>query len=245
MHMNFFSLLMMFLVVTTFLTGCDFIDPQPKVSNESIIQETVDLELTAPKPDPAILNAVAGSPDNVLTESRQTPRDGTTQSPRTVVIKDEVSVIDEDQDGVIDTADGCLETKIGAKVDTNGCYLVLAEKRIFQLDIIFHSGSVTFDPVYEVIVKELAEFLTHYPNTHVVIEGHTDNVGLTATNQKLSEHRAEAVEKVLIEKYQVKPELLSHVGYGDTQPMADNNTEEGRELNRRIVATVQVVEPET
>ena len=81
-------------------------------------------------------------------------------------------------------------------------------------------------------------FLTKYPDTTAVIEGHSDNVGTTEQNIKLSQHRAESVVSYLKENFQIAPSRLKAVGYGETRPIADNSTEEGKRANRRIGAVI-------
>jgi OOP family OmpA-OmpF porin len=84
----------------------------------------------------------------------------------------------------------------------------------------------------------IGTFLKKYPNTTAVIEGHTDNVGTSEKNEELSQRRAESVVAYLREEFQVAPSRLRAVGYGETRPLADNSTEEGKRLNRRIGAVV-------
>jgi outer membrane protein OmpA-like peptidoglycan-associated protein len=67
----------------------------------------------------------------------------------------------------------------------------------------------------------------------VVVEGHTDNVGKAAVNQKLSQGRADSVMKYLVGKG-VAPSRLEAKGYGESKPVADNATAKGREANRRV-----------
>jgi outer membrane protein OmpA-like peptidoglycan-associated protein len=76
------------------------------------------------------------------------------------------------------------------------------------------------------------EFLTVNPTVHIEISGHTDNVGNDQLNQTLSENRAKAVYQYLISN-QISPARLVYKGYGKTQPIALNTTEEGRQKNRR------------
>jgi OOP family OmpA-OmpF porin len=75
--------------------------------------------------------------------------------------------------------------------------------------------------------------LKERPDLKVVIEGHTCNIGTDAYNQKLSERRAQSVHDYLV-RNGVSSTKLSTVGRGETQPMADNKTKSGRELNRRV-----------
>lgn len=84
----------------------------------------------------------------------------------------------------------------------------------------------------------VATFLKKYPDTTAVIEGHTDNVGSAEENMKLSTRRAESVVSYLVETHQIARSRISAVGYGDTRPLADNGTEEGKRQNRRIGAVI-------
>jgi OOP family OmpA-OmpF porin len=87
-------------------------------------------------------------------------------------------------------------------------------------------------------VKNLADFMKQYPQTTTVVEGHTDSVGPDAYNQKLSQRRADAVKQVLV-KDGIAPNRVSSVGYGKSRPVADNATEAGRAINRRVEASVE------
>jgi OOP family OmpA-OmpF porin len=82
-------------------------------------------------------------------------------------------------------------------------------------------------------LNEAVSFVKKYPSAKVKIEGHTDNRGSDAYNQKLSEKRTQAVANYLIEKGAVKKANISAVGYGESKPVADNKTAKGRAENRR------------
>jgi OOP family OmpA-OmpF porin len=84
-------------------------------------------------------------------------------------------------------------------------------------------------------------FLTKYPGTTAVIEGHTDNIGTEEHNLALSKQRAESVVAYLVDTVHVDRSRLSAVGYGFSRPVADNDTEEGKRQNRRINAVVSCV----
>lgn len=81
-------------------------------------------------------------------------------------------------------------------------------------------------------------FLNRYPDTTAVIEGHTDNVGTSGENLTLSRRRADSVVSYLEDSFHIAPLRLTAVGYGDTRPLADNGTEEGKRRNRRIDAVI-------
>jgi len=88
-------------------------------------------------------------------------------------------------------------------------------------------------------IQNLADFMKEYGQTTTVLEGHTDSVGTDAYNQRLSERRANAVRKVLVDEYGVGGDRVNAVGYGESRPVADNATEEGRAINRRVEAEVE------
>lgn len=91
-------------------------------------------------------------------------------------------------------------------------------------------------------LNEVVTFANEYPDVQLESGGHTCSIGTEAYNQKLSERRAASVKAYLVGKG-VVAERISTVGYGESKPMADNNTREGRELNRRVeVCTVLKVE---
>ncbi|HVX67504.1 MAG TPA: OmpA family protein [Bryobacteraceae bacterium] len=105
--------------------------------------------------------------------------------------------------------------------------------RISVYGINFDTGKATLKPESEAVLAKLQEVLQNNPEWHVLVEGHTDNVGTSAANLALSKQRAEAVVAWLVAKGIEKPRL-SAAGYGDKRPAADNNTDEGRAKNRRV-----------
>ena len=76
--------------------------------------------------------------------------------------------------------------------------------------------------------------LVQHPELRIRIEGHTDSEGEDAYNQQLSEQRATAVRSYLVEKYGVAAQRLETAGLGESKPVADNATPEGRQQNRRV-----------
>lgn len=107
-----------------------------------------------------------------------------------------------------------------------------------ELDVKFDFDKSVVKPNSYGDVKNLADFMKQYPQTTTVVEGHTDSVGPDAYNQKLSQRRADAVKQVLV-KDGIAPNRVSSVGYGKSRPVADNATEAGRAINRRVEASVE------
>lgn len=146
--------------------------------------------------------------------------------------------VDSDKDGVADYLDKCPNTPAGTKVDAAGCPIVVKveEKKEITLEgmTTFKTGKSELTPAAKLELDKVAEFIKERPTSKWVIEGHTDNVGSAKSNKKLSENRAISVMKYLISKG-VNKNQLSSIGYGSEMPVASNDTEEGRQKNRRVV----------
>lgn len=99
-------------------------------------------------------------------------------------------------------------------------------------DVYFNFNAFDLPPESQVVIREFHDFLVDNPGLKVSIEGHTDNIGNEADNLILSKRRAKAVYNLLIE-LGIKTNRLSFKGYGESKPIANNDTEEGRSLNRR------------
>jgi OOP family OmpA-OmpF porin len=101
--------------------------------------------------------------------------------------------------------------------------------------VTFATGTAAFTNDSELALNHVLDYLTKSPEVAVMrIEGHTDNRGARAGNQKLSEARAYAVAKWLV-AHGVDCKRVLPLGFGDTEPVADNGSEDGRAQNRRTV----------
>ncbi len=138
--------------------------------------------------------------------------------------------LDNDKDRVVNRLDKCPTTPAGDKVDAVGCSLSMA------LEVQFDTGKATIKPESNGKLDEFVQFLKDVPSANGELEGHTDNVGKKASNQSLSQRRAEAVKAYVVGKG-VDAARLTAKGYGDTKPVADNKTVDGRAANRRVVFT--------
>jgi outer membrane protein OmpA-like peptidoglycan-associated protein len=147
-------------------------------------------------------------------------------------------LIDEDRDGVIAARDLCPNTPSGSSVDNNGCSSQTTRQVSSELNIFFDSGKSELKPRFYPELKGLVTFLKNNPTSTVVIEGHTDNKGSAESNKVLSQERATAISDVLIDSFRIKPDRVKGIGYGANRPITDNNTEAGREQNRRVVAEI-------
>lgn len=144
---------------------------------------------------------------------------------------------DNDEDGVPDDEDECPE--ISGEPDREGCpaktYVQIENGQVYIFGKVrFRTGSDEIDERSEPLLDQVAQALDANPQVKKVrIEGHTDNVGDSALNQKLSEDRAAAVRKALIARG-IDGDRLEARGYGDSRPAAPNRTKAGRTKNRRV-----------
>jgi len=147
--------------------------------------------------------------------------------------------LDGDKDGVVDRLDACLETPAGAKVDDKGCRIILTEDVSIKLSVQFANNSNVVTDEYRTEVKKVADFMSEYPDTSVVIEGHTDSRGKASYNKSLSERRATAVMQYLVSEFGITQARVSATGKGEVSPVADNATADGRAANRRVQAEIK------
>lgn len=113
-------------------------------------------------------------------------------------------------------------------MDANGCSLRAS------LSVFFDTDSSVLKPASFAELDNMARFLADVPSATGVVEGHTDSVGADAYNLALSQRRADAVRKYLVDKG-VAANRLQAKGLGEGQPAADNKTADGRAQNRRVV----------
>ena len=98
----------------------------------------------------------------------------------------------------------------------------------------FDTGKAAIKPESKPLLDEIGKLLNDNKDLKLSIEGHTDNVGNKAMNQKLSEQRAAAVKNDLVSNSKIDPNRLVTKGFGDTKPIADNGTDDGKAQNRRV-----------
>ena len=138
--------------------------------------------------------------------------------------------MDSDGDGVTDDKDQCPDTPAGASVDARGCWS-------FEAVVLFDFDSTEIKPEAHPILNEASDILKKNPEINVKIDGHTDNIGTSTYNVKLSERRAKAVMEYFVSK-SVSAKRLTIKGFGLTMPVASNDTKEGRAKNRRVELTI-------
>lgn len=139
---------------------------------------------------------------------------------------------DSDNDGVPDSADLCPNTPPGFKVDATGC--IVKEQTVIVLNNVafeFDSSKLTHEA--RLVLDNVVAGLSAQPSVSVEIAGHTDSLGTQAYNLQLSQARAASVRNFLVSRG-IDGSRLRSEGYGEFNPIDDNNTEEGRARNRRV-----------
>jgi OOP family OmpA-OmpF porin len=137
---------------------------------------------------------------------------------------------DLDGDGVPNERDKCPNTRPGAVVDLDGCEV----EAVIELEgVYFDFDKATIKPEGKVVLNEAAALLKKHERVVVEVAGHTDSTGSDTYNQGLSERRANSVKDYLTSQG-VTATRLSAKGYGEAQPVASNDTKEGRAENRRV-----------
>jgi OOP family OmpA-OmpF porin len=156
--------------------------------------------------------------------------------------------VDTDGDGVFDIADKCPNTPSGVKVDGSGCPLPKAETKVYITEedkrvvseairnLEFDFGKATIRDRSYPSLDRVADLLVQ-KNFSLKLAGHTDNVGSDAANLKLSKDRAESIKAYLVGKG-ANASRIEATGYGESQPIASNKTDAGRQQNRRVEFTL-------
>ena len=162
---------------------------------------------------------------------------------------------DTDADGVLDDTDQCPDTTAGATVDQQGCEPppppppppppCVTTGDAWQLDgceagtrivlegVNFDTDSAKLDAAAKTALRVAIQALRDYPRFDVLVGGHTDNRGDAAYNQALSQRRANAVRAHLVSAG-IAADRVEAAGYGESQPVQDNDTPAGRAQNRRV-----------
>ncbi|HKK11423.1 MAG TPA: OmpA family protein, partial [Flavobacteriaceae bacterium] len=144
---------------------------------------------------------------------------------------------DSDGDGVLDKDDKCPNE--AGTVANNGCpeinppAEVMATLNEYARTVLFDTGKSSFRKETEPVLEAMTAIFKEYPEASFTIEGHTDSVGSSKSNQLLSERRANAVRDYLIANG-IKADRLTAVGYGEDKPIDTNKTAAGRKNNRRV-----------
>jgi OOP family OmpA-OmpF porin len=158
-------------------------------------------------------------------------------TPAGVAVGSDGCPMDSDGDGVPDNLDKCPGTPKGVPVNDSGCPIagveVAGDEWFVRGQVLFDTNRATIKPEAAEVLLRVANFLRKNKQYTVEIQGNTDSTGPLAWNMKLSAMRAEAVKSYLVTNG-VAADRLTAKGFGPNEPIAPNNTVEGRAKNRRV-----------
>jgi len=147
------------------------------------------------------------------------------------------------------TAELEIKQQLEAKIDKIKAMYSLSEAKVIYdgdnliirlIGLNFQSGKSIIMPEYFALLRKVKESIVEFPESHILLEGHTDSRGNPSTNKRLSEERAKAIREYIVANMEIDRAQISAIGYGDTKPVASNKTSEGRELNRRIDVVISL-----
>ncbi|MFT5164224.1 MAG: OOP family OmpA-OmpF porin, partial [Alteromonadaceae bacterium] len=146
--------------------------------------------------------------------------------------------LDSDHDGIYDDMDACPNTPMEDAVDGQGCSRYTIEDESVLLSINFANNDDRVAPHYYPEIKRVVDFLSRYPDSSVVIEGHTSVKGGSAYNQNLSEQRAQKVAGIMVSHFNVAKSRVNHIGYGESRLLNKASSKMADQENRRIEARI-------
>ncbi len=145
--------------------------------------------------------------------------------------------LDDDADGVNNCIDKCAGTPSDLAVDAKGCPI----PEVLKIKVNFDFDKSDIKAEYHQELADFAAYAKQLPGTVIEIGGHTDAKGSDEYNQKLSQRRANSVRDYLIKNFGMNGKLLTAVGFGESKPVASNDTDAGRAENRRMEAVLKGV----
>lgn len=145
---------------------------------------------------------------------------------------------DPEGDGVILARDKCPASKHGAKINNIGCGTETIVAIRYPLSVNFATNSSVVASRYFREIEKLSKIVKKNPEVKVVLEGHTSTLGTAIYNKFLAQRRAQAIKKILIEKYGIAPSRIVTIGYGFTHLLLEGDDEYVHARNRRVVADI-------
>lgn len=209
--------------------------PQGEVGKDSDGDGVFDIYDFCPKTPPEAIGQVDlnGCPYDIDFDGIPDYRDDCPENLPGAIVDSRGCPIDGDGDGVPDGIDNCPDTRADVAVDAFGCVDLTPLAKPMILHIKYDPGSFEVDNATRAKLEELAKLLLVAKGVRVEINGYTDNVGLPEDNKALSEKRARRVMDYLI-GLGLESSRLKAFGLGETNFMASNETQEGRQKNRRV-----------
>jgi len=235
--MKRFSIVLLILVAAGLSNGC--VATRKFVRNEvSTSADTLNARIDKTNSDVGEVRDGLTRVDGKVTavDGRVTQLDTKTNE-RFDGVKNDVRAVDQKAGTAQSSADRATQgvTVLDEKFQNRNLYSVTGEK-----SILFRFDSAKLDSKFQADLEEIASQLNHNPDALIVLEGRTDSKGDSEYNVKLGERRVEAVKRFLAVEMGVPVYRVHEISIGSAKPLAENNTKEGREKNRAVVATILV-----
>ncbi len=221
--------------------------PPPATTEQPVVAEPVDAapaaaaeEVTVAAEEPVVEKTCPDAPVGAPVDDDGCPlpvtdREVAEDVPEPAEVVEPEPDADADGDGVYDSVDACSGTAPGTRVDAKGCPILFEENKseITLRGVTFMPGTWDLTPNARVILDGVAQALLANSSIRVEIAGFTDNRGALNRNLWLSQTRADAVKLYLNQKGVPRDRMVAR-GYGPSNPVASNDTSDGRALNRRV-----------
>jgi outer membrane protein OmpA-like peptidoglycan-associated protein len=227
--------IVLLVLVVAQLAACRWIVPQRDPAPEPVAEppvvvvepeETVDLPQQEPTPTPRFL------PHGILVLDADDVEAGLEQYRRALLDAGRAALAPEDLGYFLDV----LEARLVQRLAGTGIRFDRARERVrltLPAEAIFASGSVRLGTEVRAALDIVGAAIAEFDRTLLSVHGHTDSTGPAEINHRISEQRALAVARYLVDHEGVSANIAI-AGYGSSSPVADNDTPEGRELNRRV-----------
>lgn len=217
------------------MLGLRYVFATPKQLQDTDGDGVLNKDDQCPGTPPGVAVGADGCPLDSDGDGVPNYRDKCPNTPPGAPVDENGCPLDSDGDTVPDYSDQCPATPAGARVLPNGCTkMTLSGDK--QVNFAFDSAALT--PSAEALLDPVAKALTDDPDLKIGIEGHTDNVGSDAYNLRLSRERANSVAQYLLANG-VRDSQIHTQGFGEQKPIASNDTEHGRLVNRRVEIIVE------
>lgn len=186
--------------------------------------------------------------DSVRVENQALKQEQTENETRLAEMEEEMATLDERLGGATAERAALIQrleaqARVKQQFEQVEKMFTPAEARVFRegnniilrmVGLTFDSGDARIGPQSFPLLAKVEKAIDVFPRSELIIEGHTDSFGGDDSNQKLSQQRAESVQQYMINAMRIPTYRLIATGYGETRPIASNETESGRQHNRRI-----------
>jgi outer membrane protein OmpA-like peptidoglycan-associated protein len=232
MHKTFFRVVVIAILLS--LAACELIGSKPETepAEKKSASSSSSRSKSETGAEPAVVAVPAAAPKPTATLARPDNREAALAAHKLALQKRGIDLSDEDVGYYMDTHEARFiqlvrDDRVSVQRQGNNLTLIISGSDSFA------SNSARLRPEIDSVLNAIAQVLEEYRDTRIIISGHTDDAGEADYNQQLAEWRARAVSRFFMESGVAVARIVI-IGYGESQPIADNTTVEGRAANRRI-----------